>query len=376
MSPGRAHLSTSHEASPPASPEAEKTPGTASAYAGTRHRRPRAGRLGSAYRSTTSGGQDSSCQGAPDGTPTRRRRCSAWCRGGRSLPGIGRGQPGQEPAQRPVGWRPARGPSGQELDGDDPGGVEILPRVGWCAGGLLGCQVTGGTDATSARHSRFAGAGGDAEVGQPDPRTARTGRLEQEVAGLDVAVHDSGRVHGGQGVERLLEEHPDIAVGERTVAGEQLLDVATAHEVHHQTTRHRVERTDDMAMTHPHGLLTHEAGQGRGVVPGDQLGGDPPPLGTVPRPPDGAHAARADLVGQDIPLAHHPGRYARDGPARAYEPAACGLGGPQRPLIASAGCPDPPHCGAETGPTRTALLPRRDRGRRVQRRWVACVPMS
>jgi hypothetical protein len=47
------------------------------------------------------------------------------------------------------------------------------------------------------------------EVGEDQMGPQRAGGLEQQVGRLDVAMHEPGRVHSGQGVEKLVEQHRD-----------------------------------------------------------------------------------------------------------------------------------------------------------------------
>jgi hypothetical protein len=159
--------------------------------------------------------------------------------------------------------RPAWNPAGEQLDGGHPGGVQIVPRLGWGAGQGLGREVAvgaGGVDARSHRHR-------DPEVGQVEPGTPAAGGLEQEVGRLDVAVHQAHPVQRREGPEQLLEQDRDVGRREPTVLGEELVDRATAH----QRKGEHLSLAQDLGR--------HEA---TAVV--------------VPRPPDGRGGARADGV--------------------------------------------------------------------------------
>ena len=280
----------------------------------------------------------------------RRGRC------GRTLPGLGVGERRQQQTQRAVGSGPTRRPPGQQLGRDHACGVHVLPRVGRGAGDLLGRHVTAGADASEGSgEPGVAGRDRDAEVAEADPRPAGAGGLEEEVARLDVAVHQARRVHRHQGLEHLVEHHANVAVGQRTVPGEQLLQVAAAHQVHGEEVAGATRGLHDVAVPHPQPSLPREPLEGGGVVGASQLGRDPAPLVAVPGAPDRAHAAGADLVGHQVAAAgehgprHDPGNVRANRPVRRGPLPACGLGWPGGALVASAGCPTWSHDQA-TGP--------------------------
>ena len=134
-------------------------------------------------------------------------------RGGRAQR-PGRGRPARRRSGRSgpsgtIGARPGRGGRPvQQLGRDHARGVQVLARVGRGAGRLLGRHVAVGADHRRAR--------GSAARPRPAPRrrsrraagTARpvAGRLEQQVGGLHVAVHDAGGVHRGERLEQLVEQ--------------------------------------------------------------------------------------------------------------------------------------------------------------------------
>ena len=231
------------------SPAAPKTAGTAQPYGG--HAR-RSGGRESPTRATTSGGRG---VGLPRGAGRHAERAQPGQGGrgaGRATVRVGIGEPAEQPAQPAVGRGGAGWPTGQQLGRDDPGGVQVLPRVGRGARRLLGRHVAAGADASRrARQPRVAGHDRDAEVAEPDPRPAGAGGLEQEVARLDVAVHHAGRVHRDERLEDLLQHHADVRVGQGTVPLQQLLEVPAAHEVHREEGAARtVGRLDDVPVPH------------------------------------------------------------------------------------------------------------------------------
>ena len=75
-----------------------------------------------------------------------------------------------------------------QLVGDDAERVDVGPRAGLVAAGLLGRQVGGGAEhRADLGDARLVGGAGDPEVGQLD----HVGVGDEQVAGLDVTVHDA-----------------------------------------------------------------------------------------------------------------------------------------------------------------------------------------
>ncbi len=158
---------------------------------------------------------------------------------------------------------------------------------------------------------------GDAEVGeQRGVRSAGAQRalhVQQDVLGLDVAVHDPGGVRGGQRVgdvggdgDRGLGGHPALALQ----AGAQ---VGAPYEVHHQ--RQVVAVDDEVAHADDAGVvqaqqrrtLLHEAADELlvgGEILTQQLDGHGP-FGALAQPYRAGTAAPQDLVG-GVPAADLP----------------------------------------------------------------------
>ncbi|GGJ58582.1 hypothetical protein GCM10010121_081590 [Streptomyces brasiliensis] len=113
-----------------------------------------------------------------------------------------------------------------------------LPAVGQ---GLFGREVARGADDDVGRgQRRRVRAPRDAEVDQPGPVPG-----EQDVARFDVAVHESGRVHLGQGLRQPRAEHGHGVLGQRTVR------------IHRLGERRLRERFGRAVGDHPH----HRVGQ-------------------------------------------------------------------------------------------------------------------
>ena len=181
-------------------------------------------------------------------------------------------------SSRPSGVSGAGPPGGRPVSSwvaTTPAAYTSCRGSGGGAGDLLGRHVAAGADAAGcSREPGVAARDRDAEVAEADPRPAGAGGLEEEVARLDVAVHQPRRVHRHQGLEHLVQHDAHVAVGQRTVPREQLLDVAAAHQVHgEEVVRRRVGRLHDVAVPHPQSPLADEPLEGGGVV--GPVGGEP-----------------------------------------------------------------------------------------------------
>ena len=233
--------------------------------------------------------------------------------------------------------------------------VDVRAEVGRPAPRHLGGEVGRG-----ARHHPGRGDGdvvdgaGDAEVGDLGQAVV----AEQDVAGLDVAVHHPGLVGGGQRVGHLAPDVRDALGVQRPVGDEGLGEAARGQVLHDQPRlpvvlddvvdrdRVRVVQAGD----HPR-LAEHPA---MGLVAGLLVGtrgqrhlfeGDLPLQALVLGPPHDAHRAlpdaRADAValGDQLALVRHPpplasvhrrcGESARDGRGscggRRFRPPGAGI---------------------------------------------------
>ena len=198
-----------------------------------------------------------------------------------------------------------RGQAGEQLQPDAAHGVQVLAGVRRRPPRLLGGHVAVGADGPGDRGEAPVGdRGGHPEVAQPQDRVARAGGVEEQVGRLDVAVHQPGRVHRGQGHEQLLQQPGRVTLRQRAVLVEQLLDRPARHEVHGQQDEvvlggpagggHHVR------VPHPDRLLAHEAGQQAGGVPAQHLDRHQLPGAHVGGPPHRAHPAGPDLVEQGV----------------------------------------------------------------------------
>ena len=75
---------------------------------------------------------------------------------------------------------------------------------------------------------------GDPEVEDLDKFTAVFARLDQDVVGLQVAVHDAGCTSGGQSVGDLRRDRAGLAPGQRPARPQQRAQTVTAHELHNE----------------------------------------------------------------------------------------------------------------------------------------------
>ncbi len=137
--------------------------------------------------------------------------------------------------------------------------------------------------------------------------------VEQDVLGLDVAVHDPGGVRGGQAVGDVGDDRHRGLGRQAPLPFEAGAQIRTADQVHDQgevvAVDHQVAHGDDVGVLQSEqgGALLHEAGDqllvGRQVLP-QQLDRDGS-LGTLTQPHRAGTAPTEDLVG-GVPAADLP----------------------------------------------------------------------
>ena len=159
-----------------------------------------------------------------------------------------------------------RGPTGEQLEEDDAGRVEVGASVDGLAACLLGREILGGAEHGTGlgdRRGVVRDGARDAEVHHLD----LAGLGDHDVARLDVAVHEERPVAVFQCREYLRDDAHGFGLLDRAV-GDDVLEEPSVDELHHDVgdllliaqlvdrgLLARVEDPDDGRMRHPGGLL-------------------------------------------------------------------------------------------------------------------------
>jgi hypothetical protein len=132
--------------------------------------------------------------------------------------------------QRAVGL--VRRRPGQQLPEHDAGGVDVGARVGAAVDDLLGGEVGDGAEQQAGGGGEGGGldGAGQPEVGDLDPAVVG----DQQVLGLDVAVHQARGVRGGQRAQDGLEQRERLRRGQGALLAQQRPDGAARHVLHDQ----------------------------------------------------------------------------------------------------------------------------------------------
>lgn len=265
-----------------------------------------------------------------DGTQLRRGLL-----GGRPVDGVvgeHRGQHRRERARLPRGPQLARRDAIQDgvrvfhvpaerrgaLDGGVEGRAErVHVGRGQRAPAVHGLrrQVRGGArDHPGRGDRRVAGRVRDPEVGE---LRALVG--QQDVARLDVPVHDPGLVRRGQRVGDLRADLGHLRRRQRAALGEHLGEAVGGQVLHHQHRQpvvlHDVEDRDGVRMVQPRGdpaLAQHPVAEVAGLVDGQHpFDGDPLAQSLVERPPHRTHGAGTEFLQQPVAARHEVAHRAR-----------------------------------------------------------------
>src|SRR6188472_4043305 len=197
-----------------------------------------------------------------------------------------------------------RATSGEALEEHHAECVHVAGRGRHLALGLLRGEVVRRAEhLAGARQRDRVGRARDAEVGDLD----LAGRCDQQVGGLDVAVHDPGRVGLGQRLRRLPDQVAHLVGIHRLAWPDQLRERPTVDELHDQegpaalqgVVLAVVEDGGDVGVVQRRGvpgLVLEPLPEARvvGVLALEQLDRDRPAENGVLRAPDLAHAAGGD----------------------------------------------------------------------------------
>ncbi|SCD72843.1 hypothetical protein GA0115253_1015613 [Streptomyces sp. Termitarium-T10T-6] len=225
-------------------------------------------------------------------------------------------------------------PALEEVERDQADREQVRGEVGLGAHHLFRGEVTGRTDhVVGLGQPGFALAHRDAEVGQAQMRPARTGRLHQDVGGLDVAVHHPFGVHRGETGEQLVQQQADEARGQRAVVADDMGERAAAHQVHGEQDLVVVGgpagRGQHVRVLDAQRLLADEAQQRVRIALLEHLGRDVPAAPVVPGPPDGADPTPPDRIDQLVPSGENLTHCAAPAPRSRCRRGSCGDPGPR-----------------------------------------------
>ena len=203
--------------------------------------------------------------------------------------------------------------AGQQLVGHHAERVQVGPRSGLLAAGLLGREVRRGPEHRAhLGDARLIGGAGDPEVGELD----HVGVRDEQVARLDVAVHDAVPMRViesaaglGDHVDGLVDLHP-------AVIAQQLGARVAGDVLHHDEVlavvlvEAEVEHLDDVGMDEPRRgerLAAEARHEGRvvGQVLGQQLDRHVALEALVEGELDGGHATDAEAALDPVPPDDH-----------------------------------------------------------------------
>ncbi len=178
------------------------------------------------------------------------------------------------------------------------------------AGDLLGRQIRGGAhDQADLGPRRLADHAGDTEVGDLDHAVA----ADQQIARLNVAMHDTSPVRCPKGQRRLRDHVQDPLGVQPSLPRQHRQQGRTLDQLHHQIRGGIglpglavVEDAGDAGMRQRGGAarLGPEPVEERPVfreLAAEELHGHRPPENLVRRPPHLAHAAAGEPVDQTVP---------------------------------------------------------------------------
>ena len=215
-------------------------------------------------------------------------------------------------------------------------------RARLLAAGPLRRHVGGGAeDHAGRRQRRVARHGRDAEVGQDRAAVV----VDQDVAGLDVAVHDALAMGELQRAEHLQPDLGHSVRREGAILAEQITQAAGPEQLHHDVGKpvllHHVVGSDDVRVA--------QAGSGTSLAQSplaqllllllaelrreaDLLDSHGPAENLVVAAPDGAHSAMADGLLEAVSTPEEPGCRVRRAHRGCPLPRSSDLSPPRRPI--------------------------------------------
>ena len=254
--------------------------------------------------------------------------------------------------------------TGDHLEEADAGAVDIGTRIGVAALDMLGAEVGDGADDHALRGGGVVGhRTRQPEVGDLHAPVIR----DEDVLGLDIAMHEACVVRGGEGFENRVEHGECLLGGERAVVAQDIAQGAPGDVLHGEVgdpgRLALVEDSDDVGVAQLRrrpGLAAEAGDEARVLGEGcaHHLEGDGAVQAGVDGFVDGGHAASGDAR-------HHLVAAVHEGPDEgiggAGLPGGARRGGAAAPVglgLAGRGLHDGPSLGRQDAPGGDARIRR------------------